>query len=232
MTVLRTLAAYEVVQRTFPRPPREGDEVAKAIGRAIDTALSQAGHDVRSGRRPTVAGLRTLAESLLDHEVAAAGERLAPDERAKVVEEIHGVLRAYRTSPIFGLPRPKSRLVVIGDEVGIYAQPDYWDGRARFYEMKSYLAIPPPPDVALQLRLFQLAFPGLESVLICFDRHVAPVVPRTQVVPPPTPAEAAMTLRRAYDLAREHGTPKVREYLEGPFVPYPTPPPSAAPAPP
>ncbi|HTP54357.1 MAG TPA: hypothetical protein VML94_05295 [Thermoplasmata archaeon] len=225
MGTLRTLPTYEVVQRTYPRPTREGDEIAKAIGRAIDGALSQIGHQARIGRRPTVSAMRATAETLLDEEIETAGEDLSPELRAKTLTEIQGVLLAYRASPILGLPRPKSRLIVIGNEVGIYAQPDYWDGARRFFEMKSYLAIPPPPDVALQLRLFQLAFPGLESILICLDRHASPVTVRTLTLPPPTPEESALALRRAYDLAREHGEPKVLEYLEGPFVPYPIPPP-------
>ncbi|MFY9716939.1 MAG: hypothetical protein WAK40_03265 [Thermoplasmata archaeon] len=224
MSTLRTLPAYEIVRRTYPRPPRDGEEIAKAIGRAIDGALSQIGHQARVGRRPTVSAMRASAEMLLDEEIEVAGEALTPELRSKTIAEIQGVLQAYRSSPIFGLPRPKSRLIVIGNEVGIYAQPDYWDGAHRFFEMKSYLAIPPPPDVALQLKLFQLAFPGLESILICLDRHAVPVTSHLLTVPPPTTDETAATLRRAYDLGREHGEPKVLEYLEGPFVPYPIPP--------
>ena len=223
MTTIRTLPVHEVVRQTYPRPPREGDELAKAVGRAIDTALTEVGHQARLGRRPTNSGMRALAAERLDDETETAAVELSPESRVALLGEIHAVMQAFRGSEIFGLARPKTRVILIGDEVGVYAQPDYWDGRSRFFEMKSYLALPPPPDVALQLRLFQLAYPGFESVLICLDRHTAPVVPRSSSIPPPTPDEADDALRRAYDLGRSAGEPKVLEYVDGPFVRYPAP---------
>jgi hypothetical protein len=213
------------VRRTYPRPPRDGEEIAKAIGRAIDGTLSEIGHRARSGRRATVSAARAFAARALDEEIAAAGEALTPGLRAAVDEEIEGVIRAFRVSPLYGLPRPRSRVILIGGRSGIYAQPDYWDGVRRFYEMKSYRALPMPPDVALQLRLFQLAFPRLEAVVYCIDRHARPVASSAAVVPPPTSAESAEALRRADDLAREFGERKVLEYVEGPFVAYDRPPP-------
>jgi hypothetical protein len=133
------------------------------------------------------------------------------------------VLQAYRLSEIFGLARPRTRVIVIGGTVGVYAQPDYWDGRGRFFEMKSYRAIPPPPDVALQLRLFQLAFPQFEAVLVCIDRHARPVETTSAVIPPLTREETASALRLAFDVGWEFGHEKVLEYMEGPFTHYPLP---------
>lgn len=220
MTTIRALPVHAIVELTYPRPAREGEELAKAIGRAIDGALSQIGHRARTGRRPTVSAMRSLAEAMLDDEVESAGVDLPDDARAKVLAELRGTIEAYRSSEIFGLARPKTRVILIDGSVAVYAQPDYWDGARRFYEMKSYGAIPPPPDVALQLRLFQLAFPGLEAVLFCIDRHAVPISARAQVVPPPTAEETHAALRAAFDLGRSHGEPKVLEYLEGPFVAY------------
>ncbi len=223
MTKIRTLATHEVVRWVYPRPPREGSEVGLAVGTAIDRALSRFGHEFRTGRRPTASAMRALAESVLDEELEANAAELGPAERAVVLAQVEGVLVAFRRSELFGLARPRTRLIAIGTEVGIYAQPDYWDGRGRFFEMKSYRAIPPPPDVALQLRLFQLAFPGFESSLVCIDRHHQPVETTSLVVPPPTAEEATDALRRAYDLGREHGQEKVLEYLDTPTVRYPVP---------
>lgn len=227
MTTIRTIPVHEIVHHTYPRPPpREEDHVAIAVGRAIDGTLAQFGHEVRTGRRPTATSMRRRAEELLDEAFEEEAVVVEGETRQRIRVQIEEVLQAYRTSPIFGLARPKTRVIVIGGEVAVYAQPDYWDGRARFFEMKSYRAIPPPPDVALQVRLFQLAFPKFEAVLVCIDRHAQPVTTSTATLPSPSPDESAAALRAAYDLGRQYGQEKVLEYLEGPFVHYSAPPPS------
>jgi hypothetical protein len=221
MVTLRTLPVHEIVERTYPRPPpSEKDQVAMAVGRAIDGTLTRFGYLFREGRRPTAASMQSFGESLLDDGLDEAGVGVAAAERQRLLAQIHGVLQAYRKSEILGLTRPRTHVIVINGRVGVYAQPDYWDGRARFFEMKSYLAIPLPPDVALQVRLFQLAFPKFEAVLICINRHASPVEATSAVVPPPSAEEATETLRRAYDLGREFGQEKVLEYMQGPFVHY------------
>jgi hypothetical protein len=217
------IPAHEIVQRTYPRPPREQDEVAKAVGKAVDGALSRFSYEFRQGRRPTATAMRALAETVLDEELEGAGVEISAVDREKVLKQVGGVLQAFRRSEIFGLSRPRTRIILIQSEVGVYAQPDYWDGKSRFFEMKSYRAIPPPPDVQLQLRLFQLAYPRFESYLVCFNRHVEPVETTSLLVPPPTEAEIAQTLRLAYELGRQHGEEKVLEYLDEPTVHYPLP---------
>lgn len=191
-----------------------------AVGRAIDGTLAQFGHELRQGRRPTATAMRALGESLLDEGLEEAAVEISAVDREKLLAQFHAVLQAYRRSEILGLARPRTHVLVINELVGVYAQPDYWDGRARFFEMKSYPAIPPPPDVALQLRLFQLAFPHFEAVLVCINRHSVPVETRSAVIPPPTADESNEALRRAYDLGREFGQEKVLEYMQGPFVHY------------
>ena len=225
MATIRTIPVHEIVQRTYPRPPpREEDHVAMAVGRAIDGALAQFGHEVRTGRRPTATAMRLRAAELLDEALEEEAVALGAEAHRKILAEVEEVLQAYRKSPIFGLARPRTRVLVIGGEVAVYAQPDYWDGRARFFEMKSYRAIPLPPDVLFQVRLFQHAFPQFEAVLVCIDRHARPVTTTMATVPPPTPEESEASLRVAYDLGRQFGQEKVFEYMEGPFVHYPAPP--------
>jgi len=228
MTTVRMIAAHEIVRQTYPRPPpEERDHVAMAIGKAIDGTLAECGHQLRLGRRPTQTALTQLAETLLSDSLAEAAVALDAPTKARTLTEIQDVIRAYRKSEIAGLARPKTRVILIGGSVGVYAQPDYWDGRGRFFEMKSYRAIPLAPDVALQVRLFQLAFPTCEAVLVCLDRHARPVETSSAVVPRPSEEEAASTLRLAYDLGSRLGQEKVLEYLEGPFVHYHLPPPPA-----
>ncbi len=221
MTAVRMIPAHEVVRRTFPRPPpQERDHVAMAEGKAIDGALSQLGHQLRQGRRPSQASMVALAASLLDESLEEAAVALAPEQREASLRRVQDVIRAYRRSEIAGLARPKTRVILIEGKVGVYAQPDYWDGHGRVFEMKSYRAIPPPPDVLLQLRLFQLAFPQSETVLVCLDRHASPVEVASLVMTRPTEAEVSSCLREAFRLGSEFGEEKVLEYVEGPFVAY------------
>jgi len=221
MTTVRMIPTHEIVRRTYPRPPpQERDQIAMAVGKAIDGALTQFGHDLRQGRHPTQTAMGRLAEDLLGEALEEAAVALEPPARETTLRQIQEVLRAYRHSEIAGLARPRTRVFLIDAKVGVYAQPDYWDGRGRFFEMKSYRAVPLPPDVALQVRLFQLAFPGFEAVIVCLDRHASPVEVTSTVVPPSTPEEVAEALRAAYDLGNEFGQEKVLEYIEGPFVHY------------
>jgi hypothetical protein len=221
MTTIRTVAAYEIVQALHPRPPpTERDEVGRAVGRAIDEALSRWNHHFRENRRPSAASVQRFAEELLDGGLKDADVVLPAADRTKSLAEISGVLTAFRRSEVFGLPRPRSRLVLVNSEVGVYAQPDYWDGAQRFYEMKSYRAVPLPPDVALQVSIFQLAFPGFRSFLACFDRHRTPVETTIVEVPIPTSEVRDELLRKIAPLARSLGKEKVLEYIDSPVVRY------------
>jgi hypothetical protein len=221
MTTVRTLPAHEVVRRTYPRPPpEEKDEVAMATGKSIDGTLAQFGYESRQGRRPTATAMRALAESLLDDALGETGATVPPAERERILGQVRAVLQAYRRSEILGLARPRTRVILIDGTVGVYAQPDFWDGVGRIYEMKSYPAIPPSPDNALQLRLFQLAYPQFETVLVCFNRHADPVEMTSAVIAPPSLEETNATLRAAYALGKEFGMEKVLEYMPGPFIPY------------
>ncbi len=184
MTTVRTVAAHEVVRATFPRPVTEKDEIGMAVGKAIDGALSQYSHEFAQGRRPSRTAMNRVATDILDEELRDADLDLAADERERHCAAIGSVLQAFRQSEVMGLPRPKSRLILINERVGVYAQPDYWDGRGRFYEMKSYHADPIPPDVRLQVDLFQCAFPKFRAYLAWFDRHATPVSTTIQEISP------------------------------------------------
>jgi hypothetical protein len=227
VTTLRTVAVHEVVARTHPRPPpTDRDEIAMAAGRAIDGALSGFAYAFRQRQRPTATAMFDFGTRLLDEALDEAAVEVAPAERERILGQMREVLQAYRKSEIFGLLRPKSRVIVIDHRVGVYAQPDYWDGAGRIYEMKSYLAIPPSAEVTLQLHLFQLAFPKQEATLICIDRHARPVATSRLPLSPLSLEEAERCLRLAYEVGLEFGQEKVLEYMEGPFVDY-----SLAPAP-
>jgi hypothetical protein len=221
MSTMRMIATHEVVERSYPRPPpTEPDLISMAVGKAIDGTLSYLGHQARMGRKPTSTAMRSYGEGLLDDALAESAVQVDPAAREQILTQLRAVLQAFRQSELFGLSRPRTRVIRINGRVGVYAQPDYWDGKGRFFEMKSYRAIPPRPEVALQLRLFQLAFPKFEAVLFCINRHSTPVATSSAVVPPPTPEEATETLQSCFRLGLEFGAEKVAEYVEGPFVDY------------
>lgn len=223
MTVVKTVAAHEIVQATYPRPVTERDELGMAVGKAIDETLSRFSHEFAQGRKPTLAAMNRLATEALDRELAEADLSLVPSDRQTQLASVSGVLQAFRRSEVMGLPRPRSRLVLLNERTGFYAQPDYWNGRDRFYEMKSYFADPVPPDVILQLRLFQCAFPGFQAYLACFDRHAVPVT--TSIAPVPMLAEADRleVLKVAQRTAVDKGVEKVLEYIDNPIVRYTVP---------
>jgi hypothetical protein len=219
-TLIRTVASHDVVRLTFPRPVTERDRIGMAAGKSIDTAVTELSHQYRQGRRPTLASADRLARETFDDEVAAAMLELTPEDRQLQIRQIGGAVRAFRASPLFGLSRPKSRLIVIDERVGIYAQPDYWDGRDRFYEMKSYHSDPVHPDVLLQLQLFQLAFPKFQAVLVEIDRHADPTRAELRPIPPVTDLERDRVLRLARDVALAEGEERVLEFVDNPVVRY------------
>jgi hypothetical protein len=220
MTTIRTVAAHDIVSHLHPRPVTEQDELGMIVGSVIDATLSRCSHDARLGRRTSTSALLRDAAEQFDTAVADADLPLAPEIREASLAQVGGVLKAFRASPIFGLLRPKSRLIVINGEIGVYAQPDFWDGRGRIYEMKSYRPEPIPPDVATQLRLFQLAFPGFETLLIGFARHVLPVETSLQRIPPLSEEDQRAMLQSALAVGRAQGVTTVLEYVDHPLIPY------------
>jgi hypothetical protein len=220
MTTIRVLAAHEIVQLTYPRPPTEKQEFGMAVGKAIDSTLSRYSHEFDRGFRPTVSSMNRLAEASLEEELRDIDLTVEASERARARQQISAVLQAFRKSEVFGLPRPRTRMILVNELVGVYTQPDYWDRKSRFYEMKSYLAIPPPPHVALQLRLFQLGFSGFDAFLICVDRHATPPGVTVAPIPRLTPEEMAETLRLALSAGMQSGKEKVLEFIDSPVVRY------------
>ncbi len=220
MTLVKTVAAHEIVQSVYPHPVSERDEVGMAVGKAIDGAVARYSHEFLEGRRPTATAMRRYASEVLDEELTDSDVRLASEDRTVQLDRIAGVVQAFRRSELMGLRRPRSRLVLIDERAGYYAQPDFWNGRDRFYEMKSYGVPPVPPAVTLQLGLFQLAFPGFDAVLAAFDRHASPVRTSFTPIAPLSSPERERLLRVALRTALEVGHDKVLEYIDSPVVRY------------
>lgn len=214
MTSVRIVAAHDVVSTAYPREVTERDELGMAVGKAIDGALSRYTSDYRRNLKPTSAFINEFAASILTEELSDADLAPSQEERQALLLGISGVIRAFRKSELFGLARPRSRLVLVNGSVGIYAQPDFWDGTGTIYEMKSYRAVPPRPEIVLQLQLFQLAFPRFKAHLVCFNRHTTPTQVDRFEAPPLSGDKASEILRLAYRTGLERGAEKVLEYLD------------------
>jgi len=78
VTRIRTIPVHAIVKQVYPRPVREGDELAMAIGRAIDGTLSRIGHEARLGRRLSGATARLYATELLDTALEESAIDLSP----------------------------------------------------------------------------------------------------------------------------------------------------------
>lgn len=219
VTQIRTLAAHEIVSRVHPRPPpTEADELGRALGKAIDGTLASWTHLYRQGPRLTATAMRRQAMEALDQELRDADLSIAPETRERAQRQVEGTLQAFRKSALFGLSRPRTRLLLVNREWGYYAQPDYWDGQSTFYEMKAYRAFPSPPDVTLQLQLFQLAYPGCRGILASFPRHEDPVVADLHEVTPLTAEATEALLGTIAPWVLRDGALKVLEYVDLPVV--------------
>jgi hypothetical protein len=218
-STVRTVAVHDVVQQVYPRPPpTERDDVGRAEGKAIDAALNRFSYDAGRGGRPSVSSVVASAETIFREELRDAQLSLDPAAAESFRSRVRDLARLFRQSELAGQARPRTRLLVIDGDAGIYAQPDFWDGRARIFELKSYRAIPPPPDVTLQLELFQLAFPGFEERLVCLDRHATPPSIHAVTVGPIAGPRRLEVLTIARDVARAHGTEKVLRFVDSPIV--------------
>lgn len=220
MTTIRTLAAHEVVRAAYPREVTERDEIGMAVGKAIDGTLSKYSYEFARGWKPTRTAMNQAAAEILDEELRDAHIVLPTAERDRHLAAASGVLQEFRRSELMGLARPRSRLILINERVGVYAQPDFWNGRDRIYEMKSYHANPIPPDIRLQVQLFQCAFPGFRAFLAWFDRHATPISTTIEEVPTPDQASAEDVLRMAYRTGMEKGIEKVLEFMDSRPISY------------
>jgi len=99
---------------------------------------------------------------------------ITQEQLQQILQQASMMLLAYKQTPIYkqSLLRPKTRVVVINDAVGVYMQPDFYDPCTdTFYEVKSY---PLRKDeymfkrLCYQVKLYQLAYPKSKAVAVGF----------------------------------------------------------------
>jgi hypothetical protein len=99
---------------------------------------------------------------------------ITQEQLQQILQQASMMLLAYKQTPIYkqSLLRPKTRVVVINNAIGVYMQPDFYDPCSdTFYEVKSY---PLRKDeymfkrLCYQVKLYQLAYPKSKAVAVGF----------------------------------------------------------------
>lgn len=117
-------------------------------------------------------------------------------------------INAFKKSVLYEnmLLRDRTRIVTINDDVGIYAQPDFVDYADNvIYEMKSFSLKPLPEYVRKQVRIFQLAYPNFNTVIIGFPRNEEYIKPQIVKLTDPKERTKKILLKKLYRYAMEYG---------------------------
>ncbi len=117
-------------------------------------------------------------------------------------------INAFKKSVLYEnmLLRDRTRIIIINDEVGIYAQPDFVDYEKEvIYEMKSFSLKPLPEYVRKQVRVFQLAYPKFNTVIIGFPRNDEYIKPQTVKLMEQKERTKKILLKKLYKYATVHG---------------------------
>jgi hypothetical protein len=167
MRSMRTFPAWMLVKNMFEHE-LNGTQLDILFGSVFDKAMVKMNYYYKRGVDDFLEAALKYMSLILDHEAAILGIKLMPDQRDNILSRGKAMLDAFKSTPAFGLLRPKTRLVVIDDLVGVYVQPDFYDGET-IYEVKTF----DPRGVnyvKYQVKLFQLGYPGSKAILIGFDK--------------------------------------------------------------
>lgn len=164
---MKTFPAWMLVKNMFEHE-LSGSPLDILFGSIFDKAMVKMNYYYKRGVNDFLEAALKYISSTLDDEAAMLGIQLMQNQRNNILSRGRAMLDAFKSTPAFGLLRPKTRLIVIDDLVGIYVQPDFYDGE-NIYEVKTF----DPRGVnyvKYQVRLFQLGYPGSKAILIGFDK--------------------------------------------------------------
>ncbi len=164
---MKTFPAWMLVKNMFEHE-LSGSPLDILFGSIFDKATVKMNYYYKRGVNDFLEAALKYISSTLDDEAAMLGIQLMQNQRNNILSRGRAMLDAFKSTPAFGLLRPKTRLIVIDDLVGIYVQPDFYDGE-NIYEVKTF----DPRGVnyvKYQVRLFQLGYPGSKAILVGFDK--------------------------------------------------------------
>jgi len=162
-----TVPAYSIVNYKYPITA--DNPIGIAFGYAFDRALLECNYYGLS----VASTLQYFKDEFL-RMMNGYSNSITQEQLQQILQQASMMLLAYKQTPIYrnSLLRPKTRVVVINDAVGVYMQPDFYDPCTdTFYEVKSY---PLRKDeymfkrLCYQVKLYQLAYPKSKAVAVGF----------------------------------------------------------------
>jgi hypothetical protein len=163
-----TVPAYSIVNYKYPITA--DNPIGIAFGYAFDRALLECNYHGLS----VASTLRYFKGEFIRMMNGYSNSITQEQLLQQILQQASLMFLAYKQTPIYrnSLLRPKTRVVVINDEIGVYMQPDFYDPYTDvFYEVKSY---PLRKDeymfkrLCYQVKLYQLAYPKSKAVAVGF----------------------------------------------------------------
>jgi hypothetical protein len=162
-----TVPAYRIVNHKYPITAY--NPIGIAFGYAFDRALLECNYHGLSVASTLQYFKCEFIRMLNGHSSSITQEQLQ-----QILQQASMMLIAYKQTPIYrnSLLRPRTKVVVINNAIGVYMQPDFYDPCTdTFYEVKSY---PLRKDeymfkrLCYQVKLYQLAYPKSKAVAVGF----------------------------------------------------------------
>jgi hypothetical protein len=166
--MMLTVPSYSIVNYKYPITA--DNPIGIAFGYAFDRALLECNYHGLSVASTLQYFKGEFIRMLNGYSNSITQEQLLQ----QILQQASMMFLAYKQTPIYrnSLLRPKTRVVVINDEIGVYMQPDFYDPlNDVFYEVKSY---PLRKDeymfkrLCYQVKLYQLAYPKSKAVAVGF----------------------------------------------------------------
>jgi hypothetical protein len=162
-----TVPAYSIVNYKYPITA--DNPIGIAFGYAFDRALLECNYHGLS----VASTLQYFKDEFL-RMMNGYSSSITQEQLQQILQQASMMFIAYKQTPIYrnSLLRPKTRVVVINNAIGVYMQPDFYDPlNDVFYEVKSY---PLRKDeymfkrLCYQVKLYQLAYPKSKAVAVGF----------------------------------------------------------------
>jgi hypothetical protein len=163
-----TVPAYRIVNHKYPI--QEDNPIGIAFGYAFDRSLLECNYHGLS----VASTLQYFKGEFIRMLNGHSSSSITQEQLQQILQQASMMFLAYKQTPIYkhSLLRPKTRVIVINDAVGVYMQPDFYDlCTDTFYEVKSY---PLRKDeymfkrLCYQIKLYQLAYPKSKAVAVGF----------------------------------------------------------------